>query len=209
MSAEAEFYRKHYAGGVGVGATPLEVFAREMLAPGKRYGLVTEHILMREAAGGCLAEIGCGGGEALLILAKARHFDRIRGVDIALVPRSGQSGEAEAIEFLSANLNAKWPFRHGEVDYLIAMMVIEHLFDPFHAFCEIKRCLSIRGSAYVNLPIVTGIRNRMRMLLGKIPETSIIYDEWFKRREWDGKSSALFFATLDLRSCSLVRSPLD
>ena len=85
-SAEAKFYKDHYAGGVGVGATPLDVFAREMLAPGKRYGLVAEHLYRDGGAGGCLAEIGCGGGEALLILSESRHFDRIIGVDIALVP---------------------------------------------------------------------------------------------------------------------------
>ena len=44
MSAEAKFYQGHYAG-VRVGATPLELFAREMLAPGSRYGLVAEHLL--------------------------------------------------------------------------------------------------------------------------------------------------------------------
>ena len=76
MSPEAKFYKDHYARGAGVGATPLEVFAREMLASGKRYGLVAEHLLRPGRAGGCLAEIGCGGGEALLILSeKARRFD--------------------------------------------------------------------------------------------------------------------------------------
>src|SRR5438046_9930946 len=66
------------------------------------------------------------------------------------------------------------------------MMVIEHLFDPFHAFQEIKRCLSNRGAAYVNLPLVTGLRNRMRLLVGKLPETSVRYGQWFQKREWDG-----------------------
>jgi hypothetical protein len=66
MSAEAKFYKHHYAGGVGVGA--IEVFAPETLAPGKRYRLVAEHLFRDDGAGGCLAEIECGGGEALLIL---------------------------------------------------------------------------------------------------------------------------------------------
>ncbi len=66
------------------------------------------------------------------------------------------------------------------------MMVIEHLFDPFHAFREIKRTLSLGGSAFVNLPLVTGVKNRMRLLFGYIPETSIAYGSWFEREEWDG-----------------------
>ena len=46
MSAEAKFYRDHQGDGLGVGATPLQVFAREMLAPGKRYALVAEHLCL-------------------------------------------------------------------------------------------------------------------------------------------------------------------
>jgi SAM-dependent methyltransferase len=186
MNAEAKFYKDHYAGGVGVGATPLEVFAREMLAPGKRYGLVAEHLFRDDGAGGCLAEIGCGGGEALLILSESRHFDRIIGIDIALVLECQQRGELTDVEFLSSNLNEKWPLADGEVDHLIAMMVIEHLFDPFHAFREIERCLSKQGAAYVNLPLVTGIWNRIRLLFGRLPETSIRYQQWFQKGEWDG-----------------------
>jgi SAM-dependent methyltransferase len=186
MSAEAKFYKDHYGTGVGVGATPLEVFAREMLAPGKRYGLVVEHLSRDDGAGGCLAEIGCGGGEALLILSESRGFDRIVGVDIALVPPCRQRSTAAGVEFLDSNLNEKWPFADDEVDHLIAMMVLEHLFDPFHAFREIKRCLSNRGAAYVNLPLVTGIRNRLRLCVGELPETSTQYERWFQTREWDG-----------------------
>jgi SAM-dependent methyltransferase len=195
MSAEFKFYKDHYAGGVGVGATPLAVFAREMLAPGKRYGLVAEHLLRPGRAGGCLAEIGCGGGEALLILSESRHFERIIGVDIALVSTRTERVITAGVEFLNGNLNEKWPFTDGEVDHLIAMMVIEHLFDPFHAFQEIKRCLSTNGTAYINLPLVTGIRNRMRLLVGKIPQTSVRYERWFETHEWDGNH--LHYFSLD------------
>jgi SAM-dependent methyltransferase len=186
MSAEAKFYKTHYGGGVDVGVRPLDVSAREMLAPGKRYSLVAEHLLRADGAGGCLVEIGCSGGEALLILSESHHFDRIVGVDIALIPSSPQRDTAAGVEFLNSNLNEKWPFADNEVDHLIAMMVIEHLFDPFHAFREIKRCLSKQGAAYVNLPLVTGLRNRIRLLFGKLPETSVRYERWFQMGEWDG-----------------------
>jgi SAM-dependent methyltransferase len=207
MSAEAKFYKDHYGNGVGVGATPLEVFAREMLAPGKRYRLVAEHLARDEGAGGCLAEIGCGGGEALLILSESRHFDRIIGVDIALVSECQQRGELAGIEFLSGNLNENWPFADGEVDHLIAMMVIEHLFDPFHAFREVKRCLSKRGAAYINLPLVTGLRNRIRLLVGGLPETSIRYERWFQMSEWDGNHLHYFSlrSIQDLAHCCGLR----
>ena len=124
-------------------------------------------------------------------------------MDIALDPPCRQGGEAAGIEFLNSNLNEKWPFADGEVDCLIAMMVIEHLFDPFHAFREVNRCLSTRGAAYVNLPLVTGLHNRLRLFLGKIPETSIRYESWFQCHEWDGNNLHYF----SLRSIhDLVRS---
>jgi cyclopropane fatty-acyl-phospholipid synthase-like methyltransferase len=206
MSAEADFYKAHYGGGVGVGATPHKVFAREMLAPGKRYGLVTEHLTRDYGSGGCLVEIGCGGGEALIILSESRQFDRIVGVDIALDPRCLQPGTTAGLEFVNSNLNEKWPLADNEVDHLIAMMVIEHLFDPFHAFQEIQRCLSARGAAYVNLPLVTGLRNRIRLLFGILPETSTSYEQWFQKREWDGNHLHYFSlrSIHDLaRSCGL------
>jgi hypothetical protein len=96
------------------------------------------------------------------------------------------SRTATSIEFLASNLNEKWPFPDGEVDHLIAMAVIEHLFDPFHVFREIKRCLSKRGTAYVDLPLVTGLRNRIRLLFGGLTETCVGYERWFKMGEWDG-----------------------
>src|SRR5437667_9479761 len=101
MSAEAKFYERHYGKGVGIGATPLEVFARDMLAPGSRYRLVAEHLLRGNEAGGCLIEIGSGGGEALLILAKSFRFDRITGVDIGLIPPCPQQSAALGVEFLN------------------------------------------------------------------------------------------------------------
>ena len=180
MGAEADFYVRHYGGGVPVGATSLRDFEAQMLAPGMRYALVAEHF-SNIAGCGVVAELGCGGAETLLILSQSHHFDRVVGIEIASTLAT-QTG----IEILSANLNVSWPFEDGEVDVLIAMMIIEHLFDPFHSFSEIKRTLAKDGIAFVNLPLVTGIRNRLRLLLGHLPETSKPYASWFDDKSWDG-----------------------
>jgi hypothetical protein len=166
MSVEAKFTRITTETGSASELRLYEVFAREMLAPGQRYSLVAEHLSGDDGTGGCLAEIGCGGGEALLILfgISSLRPDHWRGHRFGpVVPAAGRSG---GYEFLSY-LNEKRPFADNEVDYLIAMRVIEHLFDPFHAFRKIKRCLSYRGTAYVSLPI---IKNRIRLLVGWLPQ---------------------------------------
>ena len=74
-------------------------------------------------------------------------------------------------------------------------MVIEHLFNPFHSFSEIERLLSKDGVAFINLPLVTSIKNRMRLLLGKLPETSVSYETWFEDENWDG--SHLHYFTIE------------
>jgi cyclopropane fatty-acyl-phospholipid synthase-like methyltransferase len=180
MTGASELYRKHYGGGVPVGATSLDVYAQLMFGPGQRYQLVSQAFAKRKPRGGVLVEIGCGGGEALLILSKQFNFDRVVGIDIAI------EGIHEQIEFHNANLDEKWPFQDGEVDFLIGMMIIEHLYDPFHSFGEIKRILSKSGEAFINLPLVTSLRNRYRVITGSIPVTSIPYKGWFQQSIWDG-----------------------
>lgn len=186
QGADATFYQRHYAGGVETGATALDVFERQMLATGKRYSLLMENLTRENTSGRLMAEVGCGGAEALKIISERYNFRHHIGVDIAASPDGVDKWRASRIEIVSANLNEQWPFADGQVDCLAAMMVIEHLFDPFHAFQEIRRCVAKDGAAYVNLPLVTGIRNRIRLLFGQLPVTSTRYASWFGDCEWDG-----------------------
>jgi cyclopropane fatty-acyl-phospholipid synthase-like methyltransferase len=185
VGSDAQFYlRRHQMGGIPIGGDkPLDAFERTMFTPGARYHLVAERLQSIGPHGGHLVEIGCGGGEALLVLASKYSFARVTGIDVATLS-AGHHGSG--IELLTSNLNEDWPFANGEVDYLIAMMVLEHLFDPFHSFREIKRILSKNGEAYVNLPLVTAWRNRARLLFGRLPVTSSPYLSWFQSKDWDG-----------------------
>ena len=206
MESDAQFYkRRHQDGGINIGGiTPLDDFERHMFTPGTRYHLVAESLARVTPNRGHLVEIGCGGGEGLLVLARKYPFTRITGIDVATLSE-GRHG-ASGIELLASNLNDDWPFTDGDVDYLIAMMVLEHLFDPFHSFREIKRVLSKTGEAYVNIPLVTAWRNRARLLFGGLPITSSPYQHWFERKEWDGNHLHYFSlrAIHDLaKSCEL------
>src|SRR5690348_15438583 len=114
MTPETRFYRRHYGGGVAIGATPLDSFEQKVLAPGKRYSLLVECLSLAPPNGGCIAEIGCGGGEALLILSRRYGFEHVIGVDIA----TASGAEAvEGVRFLNSDLNEKWPFADAEVDH--------------------------------------------------------------------------------------------
>lgn len=92
----------------------------------------------------------------------------------------------DGVRFYSENLNSSWGFANGSVDCLVSMMLFEHLFDPWFCFSEVKRVLSPDGRAFVNLPIVTNAKNRLRLAFGRLPETSIPYAKWRSEGHWDG-----------------------
>lgn len=182
MNAEAEFYRRQHGDGVDLTGRVVSPEAERAFAPEGRYSLVVERIALLASSNDTVVELGCGGGETLLYLTTRHRFARAVGIDVAIKAPVDPGG----IEFRNDNLNNRWPLENASIDYLIAMMVFEHLFDPFHCFQEVRRTLSDRGFAYVNVPLVTSLRNRVRLMLGLLPETSVGYERWFKDRIWDG-----------------------
>ena len=88
-------------------------------------------------------EIGCADGDCIAFLASEFKFKEVIGIDIAFP--DDMKEEVDGIRFLQANSNERLPLADGSVDVFVAMMVIEHLFDPFHAFAEIKRLLAHHG----------------------------------------------------------------
>jgi SAM-dependent methyltransferase len=183
-SSEKDFYTRHYQGGIKI--DPRADFAATEafhFAPGKRYHLMLSELDASQRLG-TLVEIGCADGHSVLYLANRFRFDKVIGIDIAFP--DDMDSEIGGVKFLQANSNEPLPLADGSVDVFVAMMVIEHLFDPFHAFTDIKRLLAPTGRAFVNLPLVTSWRNRLRLLTGKLPETSVSFDRWLADREWDG-----------------------
>ncbi|GAB6041444.1 class I SAM-dependent methyltransferase [Endothiovibrio diazotrophicus] len=168
---------------------------------GGRYHLVDQ--ALRTAANDArVVELGCGDGGTLFLLAERYRLTRATGIDIGF-PEPVTLGP---VDYLSHNLNHRWPFASGSVDHLISMMLFEHLFDPFFCFEETARVLAPRGSAYVNLPLVTSLKNRVRLLSGRVPVTSVSIDHWFGERHWDGNHLHYFSVPLIHRlaaSCGL------
>jgi len=185
MPAEKAFYQRHYNGKIDAqkGIDVARVYA-DLFAPGRRYHLV-EKMLPELSKRDTLLELGCSSGQSVRYLAEKYQFRKSVGVDIAFEAPVVMSGPP-AVEFMAANLNDVLPFADGSIDLLVAMMVIEHLFDPFQAFSEIRRLLTANGVAVVNLPLVTSVKNRLRLLAGELPITSEPFARWMNTREWDG-----------------------
>lgn len=181
-SAEQQFYIRHHGGGLSVSSDLPDDLGQLDMKPGRRYSLVAERLPSSASPGDTLLELGCGSGHALKIMSTYADFGQCIGVDVAFL----EARSINNISFLNANLNEAWPFPDNSIDHVVAMMIFEHLFDPFHSFSELARILSPNGVAYVNLPLVTSAKNRIRLLLGLLPITSVSKSRWFVEREWDG-----------------------
>ena len=180
MSDVAEqFYERNFErlSGVPEAATP-EDFLNSTRAGGQRY---SQALAWLESHPGLdVLELGCGTPEVpRLLAANARSYTV---VDIV----KGRLGDDPPpnLHLVHANLDHDFPVPDAAFDVVLAMMVIEHLYDPFHSFGEVARVLRPGGVAFVNLPNVASIRCRLDLLFGRLPYTSI--PDWFETREWDG-----------------------
>ncbi len=129
-----------------------------------------------------IVELGCSKGDTLAFLKKNYGFHNAIGCDFIF----NEEINFDNCKFFPADLNQKWPIDDSKVDCFIAMMLLEHLFDPWFCFSEIKRVLTPEGRAFINLPLVTSAKNRLRLLFGKLPITSVPYVNWQKEGHWDG-----------------------
>ena len=147
-------------------------------SPGHRYHCVYQEL--SAAPGLHVCELGYGGPELVPALASLSKSYTI--VDIV----DRYTGAAPAnVKVTLSDLDNDFPFEDGQFDVVIAMMVIEHLFDPFHSFKEIARiCRPGAGKIFVNLPNIASIKCRWALLRGRMPVTSSV--DWFEKREWDG-----------------------
>ena len=149
---------------------------------GGRYNILTDFLDHNKIYDN-IVEIGGAGGRHLAYIDKNYNFNKITGIDIYVDENLKTNPK---IEFLEGDFDGELPIKNNEVQFLVMMMVIEHLFDPFHSFKRVHDLLRPDGVAFINLPLVTNIKNRINLLLGKLPETSIGYNKWFEQLEYDG-----------------------
>jgi SAM-dependent methyltransferase len=179
VSAEKLFYDKQFSR-LPEELVDLERREREMNTRGDRYHCVADSLKNPGSLKVC--EWGVGS------VSRALLFDRMFGsytaLEISAPSIAALRKQKPDFDIRPLNLNADLPLEAGAFDATIALMVIEHLFDPFHSFREIARITKPSGLVLINLPLVTGIVNRLRLLRGELPITSA--KEWFQYREWDG-----------------------
>jgi SAM-dependent methyltransferase len=188
-SPEKRFYERNaFAHPADLSSASVEARWQQLHTPGDRYYCVFN--VLKQGRG--LEAIEWGFGDVARCEALARFFRRYTAVDVAastLVQAAGLS-RAPSFSYEDVNLNDDLPFATESFDVSLAMMVIEHLFDPFHSFREIARTTRRGGYVFINLPLVTSIKNRLALLCGWLPTTSS--KDWWESRQWDGGHLHLF-----------------
>ena len=155
---------------------------RKSFLKGGRYSILAS-FLDKNKSYDNIVEIGGAGGAHLAYLNHNYKFKDITGIDLYVDENLKRHSK---IKFFEGNFDGELPIKNSSVQFLVMMMVIEHLFDPFQNFKRINTLLRKDGVAFINVPLVTNLKNRIRLLFGKLPETSISYDKWFEQLEYDG-----------------------
>ena len=126
------------------------------------------------AAGGqSLLDIGCGEGELIQLL--KGKYQEIWGIDIA-GPRiervQKEFVDEPNIHVTTADANEHLNFDDASFDTIIAIAILEHVFDPYHFVRECHRLLKKDGQLIAQVPNVAFLPNRVKMLTGRLPVTS-------------------------------------
>ncbi len=157
------------------------------ISPGDRYYPVYDFLRSHQGEFSVF-EVGYGGPQYFKIYSK--YAKTYLGIDI--VDRSLGMNRFDNVELVHRDLDHDWDIDQ-KFDLIVALMIFEHLFDPFHSFEQLHKVMHDRSVAIVNLPLITGIKNRMRVLRGRLPVTSSL--DWWDKREWDGNH--LHYFTLE------------
>lgn len=108
-------------------------------------------------------DLGCGTGSVSAELITRGHH--VTGIDVMAdaVKRACERG----LNALVYDLNNPLPFEANSFDCVLALDILEHLFDPIAMLMEIQRVLDSQGYLLLFLPLHFDIRQRFRMLFGK------------------------------------------
>ena len=195
-SATRRFYGRSHTQYSSTGSLAINAGLNQIMAAGHRYNCVYEELVSNKTRRVC--ELGYGG--PLLLPALAALSSTYTVVDI--IDRSSETALPPNVKFVESDLNDDFPFDDEAFDVVVAMMVVEHLFDPFHSFRELARICRNGSSVLVNLPNIASIRCRLDLLLGRMPMTSS--KDWFEKREWDGNHLHYFTLADTIKLAELV-----
>lgn len=164
--------------------------------------------------GGRFLDIGCGNGDLLFML--GGKYRELYGVDIAIrmVERiKAEAGTDSNIKVSVQDANVRLDFENGFFDTVVAIAMLEHVFDPYSFIRECYRLLAPGGIVIIDVPNVAWMPRRLSLLFGQFPSTS--HDHG-----WDGGHLHYFtrasmkklltdegFKVVQITSCGIFAGP--
>lgn len=108
---------------------------------------------------GVILDFGCGRGEVLSEISKTNPKAKIIGVDISkLAIKQARKNAPNAI-FKTIVESKIIPIQTGSIDFIIAMDVVEHVYDTEWMFNEFARVLKIGGLVLISTPYCGLLKN--------------------------------------------------
>ena len=140
-----------------------------------------------------ILDIGCDNGYLLLKIANKIKVQKLIGIDISskVINQFKLKLDQYNNDIIIHNVDENIPFKDKEIDLIVMVAVLEHVFDPMFVVKEINRVLRDDGIFIVEVPNIAFIKYRFNLLFGKRPRTSWGYG-------WDG-GHLQYFNQKDLR----------
>lgn len=116
-----------------------------------------------------VVDVGCRDGINAAFFKASCGVARMHGVDIADAPLvQARARGIETARWISGE--TPFPAEDGTFDAVVAMDVIEHLYDTEEFVRELARVTRAGGTLLITTPNLAWWRSRLRLLLGKTPE---------------------------------------
>ncbi len=97
--------------------------------------------------------------------------NRVVGVDIDPVALRLAASRLQGFETVLADLNITIPFKSKVFDVVVAGEVVEHIIFVDEFLMEVQRVIKPGGLFLGSTPNLLHLKNRLRFLLGKLPDT--------------------------------------
>jgi 2-polyprenyl-3-methyl-5-hydroxy-6-metoxy-1,4-benzoquinol methylase len=99
----------------------------------------------------------------------------------------------DRMRFLELNLDTEFArLERGVYDVVVAIDILEHVFDPFHFVRNCREILKPGGLLFLRVPNLTYVKRRLAVACGRLPVTSSWFEtpgcfrSWKERHGWDG-----------------------
>ncbi len=160
--------------------TRLPLYSRILSATLGRFSVNRYELTYQVLPGGdTILDIGCG--DDLTLLPLWEKYEKVYGIDISptrIERMQQQFGDNPDIHLSVGDVNNRLDFADVSFDTIIALAVLEHIFDPYHIIEECHRLLKPGGYCIVHVPNVGWLGNGIRLLAGRLPVTAGCGDDW-------------------------------